>query len=120
MIPRLIGIRGAISIDRDESEAMRQAIGSLMDAIMEHNNLIIDDLVTIQFTQTADLKQENAATALRKARADSFDRVPLFCAWEPDVVGMPGLMVRILVTAYAKQPAHAVYLKDAKNLRPEL
>lgn len=120
MSKRLIAIRGAVSITQDETEtdAMVQAIGELMDSLMEKNNLDHTDIVSIQFTQTSDLIKKNAATALRESRP-LFGNTALFCSREPDIEGMLERVVRILITAYGTEPPQSVYLGKTKILRPD-
>lgn len=95
------------------------AVASLIDAIMEKNALSIDSIISIQFTQTPDLVQINAAAALRNARPH-FNTIPLFTSQEAVIKGMPERIVRVLLMSTGTGPGKAVYLGKAQRLRPDL
>ncbi|OQX30124.1 MAG: chorismate mutase [Spirochaeta sp. LUC14_002_19_P3] len=116
----IIAVRGAVSIDesRDESQAMAEAVGQLLEKILSLNNLDIEDIISIQFTQTADLKQKNAASALRESRSD-YNSTPLFCAQEPAIEGMLPRIVRVMLTGWGRKPVKPVYLGETSRLRPD-
>lgn len=114
-------IRGAAAIDNPDDEAgeMVEAVGKLLDIILDKNSLTPDDIVSIQFTQTADLTVKNAAAALREARP-AYGLIPLFCSQEPSIEGMLPRVVRVLVTCRGEGPGIPVYLGSAKMLRPDV
>ena len=117
----IYAVRCAVAIAETEDEAgeMLKEIGMLMRDLAGTNGFIPDDVVSVQFTQTSDLKWKNAAAALRDA-CPEYGRTPLFCSQEPDVYGMLPRIVRILVTVRGKGPGKPVYLGKAESLRPDL
>ncbi|MDF1569624.1 MAG: chorismate mutase [Spirochaetaceae bacterium] len=121
MSTSIVAVRGAVSVGQDpnETQEMISAVGRLIQDLETANEWRPDDLVSIQFTQTSDLKRMNAAAALRAARPD-YSRVPLFCAQEPDIDGAPSRLVRILVTWRGGSSPTPVYIGEASALRPDL
>ena len=117
----IVAVRGAVTVDDDgdEAAAMIRAVGSLMEKLREGNGFLPDHIVSIQFTQTDDLRKKNAAASLREA-CPEYSKAPLFCAREPDVEGMLPRTVRILVTWRGSGPGKPAYLGGAAALRPDL
>jgi chorismate mutase len=116
---RLFALRGAVSVDRNESADILAATEQLMTDIMERNALTPADVVSCIFTLTHDLDAEFPAVA---ARGIGFDKVPLLCAREVAVPGSLPRVIRVLIHYYAPEghePRH-VYLGEAKALRADL
>jgi len=79
-----------------------------------------DDVVSVIFTTTSDLRSTFPATAAREV---GFGDVPLLCASEIDVPGAKPRCIRVLMHAYTKRERTAlvhVYLRDAQSLRDDL
>jgi len=117
----ITAVRGAAAIEEhgDESSQMKVALGNLLDELSRINIFKVDQIISIQFTQTDDLKKMNAAAALRAARPE-YGRVPLFCSLEPDIEGALPRTVRVLVTFQGEGPGVPVYSGAAAALRPDL
>lgn len=118
--PRIRGLRGATTVDEDTSSQIIDSTAELIEAMMDRNEVAKDDLVTIIFTSTPDLRSEFPAAA---ARTLGISDVPLLCATELDVVGAIPRVVRILMHLYTSRPADQlrhVYLRGAKPLRTDL
>ena len=77
-----------------------------------------DDLISIIFTATADLRR----VPRRRRPRDRPRPVPLLCASEIPVPGRLGMCIRVMVHCYAppERPIRHVYLHDARQLRPDL
>ena len=116
---RLRALRGAITVDANDADAIVGATEELMHEVMERNELDADDLVSCIFTCTNDLDAEFPALAARRL---GLDRVPLLCAREIDVPGALPRVIRLLVHCYAEpaSPARHVYLREAVALRRDL
>src|SRR5512144_1497506 len=95
---RLFALRGAISVDRNTSEAILGATEWLMREIMKRNDLDPGAVVSCIFTLTDDLDAEFPAVAARQL---GFDRVPLLCAREVPVPGSLARVIRVLIHYYA-------------------
>lgn len=119
MPSRLHALRGAISVERDESEAILDATTELMEEIMARNALAPEDVVSCIFTVTDDLTAEFPAVA---ARALGFEQVPLLCAREIPVPGSLPRVIRVLIHYYSddEHQARHVYLREAATLREDL
>ncbi len=116
---RLYALRGANSVERNDSEAILAATDELMRELMARNTLAPPAMVSAIFTLTEDLDAQFPAVA---ARALGLSRVPLMCAREIPVPGSLPRVVRTLLHYYAPEdhePKH-VYLGEAKVLRLDL
>jgi chorismate mutase len=114
---KLRALRGAITVERNEPEAILSATTELVTAVMERNGLSPDDVVSCIFTCTDDLNAEFPAVAARRM---GLSAVPLLCAREIDVPGSLPRVIRVMVHCYAEGPARHVYLRDAVSLRRDL
>ena len=116
---RLFALRGAVSVERNDADAIVDATKTLMLEIVERNGLAPETVVSCIFTATHDLDAEFPAVA---ARSLGFDRVPLLCAQEIPVPRSMPRVIRVLIHYYADEghePEH-VYLGDARALRADL
>ena len=114
------GIRGATQIERDDPGLMRVAVMELVTEILRSNALEHEDLISIIFTVTADLKSDFPAAS---ARALGLGEVPLLCATEIPVPGSLPRVIRALVHCQTdrnqRQIAH-IYLRGTSVLRQDL
>ena len=117
--PRLVALRGATTVDRDDSGDIRDRTAELLRELLERNALPIDDIVSIVFTATPDLRSDFPAVA---AREIGLSHTPLLCAQEIPVAGAVARCVRVLIHCYssATAKAHHVYLHEARQLRLDL
>jgi chorismate mutase len=116
---RLWAVRGAVQVDRNDSEAIVAATEQLVRELMSRNALGPEAIVSCIFTVTRDLDAEFPAVA---ARGLGLAEVPLLCATEVDVPGSMPRVIRVLVHYHADgahQPAHT-YLGEAQALRSDL
>jgi chorismate mutase len=115
------GIRGAITVERDEAEAVLGATTELLAAILEANpGLRPEDIASAWFTVTHDLCSAHPAQAARRM---GWEHVPLMCALEIPVPGSLAHCVRVLLhwnTALTQDQIQPVYLGKAAGLRPDL
>jgi chorismate mutase len=117
---RLVALRGATTVDRDTSEAVIERTRELLSLLLERNAVEPDQLVSIIFTSTRDLRSAFPALAAREL---GLGDVPLLCAGELDVVGGNPNTIRVLLHCYSTRPrAHLrhVYLHRAQHLRDDL
>src|SRR5260370_1102954 len=78
------GIRGATTVATDSSEAILAVTSELLEAIVAANRVAIDDIASIIFTVTPDLKSEYPA---RAARLLGWSNLALIGATEMDLPG---------------------------------
>ena len=113
-------IRGAVCLSKDDSVEMTEAVGEMLTAILERNQITTDDIVSVLFTCTPDIHSGFPAKA---AREFGFGEVPLMCAQEIDVLGALALTVRVMLHADIDTPRadiRHVYIRGAEVLRPDV
>lgn len=115
-MPRLIGIRGAIRVERNDANLISSATRELLLEIQHRNALTPDAVVSGLFTMTPDLDADFPA---RAARELGWSDVALLGAQEAAIPGALDRMIRVLLHVYLDGPAHHVYLGDAAALRPD-
>lgn len=114
---RMYGIRGAVCAENTREDIVAK-IRDLYTKIIADNNLLEEDIVSIQFSVTPDLNAVNPASALRQS---GFAKsAALFCCAEPVVDNGIPFVIRILITAYLEQTPVSVYIHGAENLRSDL
>jgi chorismate mutase len=116
---KLRALRGAITVEANEADAILSATEELVRAVMERNALEPDQMVSCIFTCTDDLDAEFPAVAARKL---GLSAVPLLCAREVSVPGALPRVIRMMLHCYAdpdSEPRH-VYLREAESLRRDL
>jgi chorismate mutase len=114
------GIRGAITVKEDKAIEILQATAEVLGEIIKQNELNLQDIASIIFTTTADIKSTFPAEA---ARSMGLDLVPLLCSQEIEVQGSIPLCIRLLFlvnTNKSQAEICHVFLRDAAKLRKDL
>jgi chorismate mutase len=114
---RLFGIRGAVFAENTR-EDIGKKVKDLYVQILAQNDLLEEQIVSIQFSITPDLTAVNPASALRQAGCAL--SCALFCCAEPAVDNGIPFVIRVLVTAYLDKNPVSVYIHGAQNLRTDL
>ena len=112
--------RGATQLLADDKLEMRGAVVELLQEILLGNEIANEDLISILFTATPDLKSEFPAVGVRMY---GINDVPLICAQEIDVSGSLPRTIRVLIHAESLRSRSEVihkYLRGAQILRPDL
>lgn len=115
------GIRGATTVEANESDAILEATTELLNEMLRANGLRVEDVASAFFTTTRDLNAEFPAVAARDRLG--WNHVALLCAHEMDVPGSMARCLRILLHVNTEKDAHQlqhVYLRGARALRPDL
>ena len=113
------GIRGATTAEANTAEDILEATREMIGALVHLNGLAPDDIVSAIFTTTPDLTATFPALAAREV---GWTEVPLLCSHEMAVPGALTHAVRVLLhvnTSRAASEIRHVYLKGAKQLRPD-
>ncbi|MCW2883571.1 MAG: chorismate mutase [Streptosporangiaceae bacterium] len=113
-------IRGATQVDADDRTLILDATTELVTEVMTRNELTTDDVISVVFTATPDLRSEFPALAARKL---GFHEVPLLCASEVDVPHALPRVIRLLAHIETDRPRSAmqhVYLRGATALRLDI
>jgi chorismate mutase len=90
----MLAIRGATTIEYDSKENIIGEVSSLLSKLVNENKINKDEIVSIIFSNTADIKSFYPATA---ARVSGYDFCPLFSVQEPEIIGSLPLCIRILI-----------------------
>ncbi|HTX59343.1 MAG TPA: chorismate mutase [Verrucomicrobiae bacterium] len=117
---RVRGIRGAVTVAADEPEAIHTATRELLGEIVARNGLEPEDVTSVLFTLTPDLRAAFPALA---ARDMGWTYVPMLHAVELDVPGAIERCIRVLMHATTERSQieiEHVYLREAASLRPDL
>ena len=113
-------VRGATQVDADDRDQVLAATTELVTEVLARNSLSADDLISVLFTATPDLRSEFPAYA---ARQMGITDVPLMCAAEIDVPGAMPRVLRLLAHVETERPRaeiRHVYLRGAAALRTDL
>jgi chorismate mutase len=113
-------VRGAIQFDHDDRDHLLAGVTELIKAVLDANAFTTEDLISMLFTATPDLRSEFPALAAREL---GIVDVPLMCAQEIDVVGAMPRVVRLLAhvdTPRSRREIQHVYLGGAAALRKDI
>jgi chorismate mutase len=116
---RLRAARGAIRVPSDDGDALLGSTERLLAAVLERNGIDPEDLVSIMFTATEDLRSAFPAEAARRM---GLGKVPLLCAQEIAVEGSMPSVIRILLHFHSDRTIDEVvhvYLDGAESLRDD-
>lgn len=111
------GIRGAITVDENTSEAIGSATIKLLSEMCNKNKIELDQISHVIFTLTKDL---NADFPAKYARINlKWKDVPMMCFNELDVEGALEKCLRVLIVVNCSETFNPefVYLEGAANLR---
>jgi chorismate mutase len=112
-------IRGATTASENSPEAIWEATQELLTTLLEVNQLSQEAVVSAIFTVTPDLTAAFPATAARRL---GWDAIPLLDMQAPSVPHDVPRCIRVLLHVETTLPAQAlrhVYLRQARQLRPE-
>ena len=117
---KIRAIRGATQLQSDDASEMKDAVTELLQEIFSKNELQKEDLISIFFTSTGDLRSDFPAAA---ARTLDLGDIPLMCAQEIPVANSLERVVRVMVHAYSPR-SHAeikhIYTRGAEVLRRDI
>jgi len=112
--------RGATQLTADSKAEMKEAVVELLKEVMAANSLENDDLISILFTATPDIRSDFPAAGVREL---GLVDLPLICAQELDIQGALPRTIRLLIHANSPLLRSEVthkYLRGAAVLRPDL
>lgn len=109
---KIVGIRGATSLERDEPAEIREKVVELWNEINSQND--IERIVSVIFSVTPDIVSFNPATVLRENLM--LEDVALMCLQEAVFENSPRNIIRVLLICESKTQ-NFVYLHGAKDLR---
>lgn len=112
-------LRGAITVDDDDPTEIKRRTIDMLETLFERNGLEVDDVISILFTATPDLRSIAPAAA---AREFGLIDIPLLCAQEMDTDALDRC-IRLMLhvdTERERTELRHVFLRGATALRPEL
>ena len=115
------GIRGAITVGRNEKEEIWLAAQELITELLRTNAITAADIGAAIFSVTEDLTAAFPTAGVR--RINGFDLVPLFDARQCAIENSLPRCIRVLLlvnTDAAQADIHHVDLRAAAHLRPDL
>ncbi|HEY4491173.1 MAG TPA: chorismate mutase [Acidobacteriota bacterium] len=113
------GIRGAIQVSANESDAIVLAATELMQALIEPNQIKKEKVSAVFFTVTPDL---NAAFPAAVRNKLGWDLVPFLCGQEIAVPNTLERVLRVLIlfdTDRGQEQIRHQYLGETASLRPD-
>jgi chorismate mutase len=113
------GVRGAICVPQNSEQAILEGARTLLEAVIEQNGMLIDDLASIFYTVTPDLDAAFPATGTRGL---GLEHTAQLCATEIAAPTVVERCIRVLVhwnTEKSAQEIRHVYLGAAARLRPD-
>jgi len=117
---KMWAVRGATTITADDPGLISMATKELLSELIKGNQIEIEQIVSIIFTVTPDIKSEFPAVGAREL---GLQEIPLLCAQEISKLEALPYCIRVLVqfyTEFSKAELRPVYLHEAVKLRPDL
>ena len=114
------GVRGAITVERDDATLLLDATERLLRTIVAENGIRTGDIASALFTLTPDLVSQFPAAAARRI---GWTQVPLLNFTEIGVTGSLPMCIRVMLhvnTDKRQDEIVHVYLDGAQVLRPDL
>ncbi len=111
------GIRGAITVEKNTQDSIKNATIELLKEMVEQNNIDKTKISHVIFTLTKDL---NAQFPAKFARLEfGWDKVAMMCYHELDVPDSLEKCLRVLIVLNCEEyfEPKFVYLKGASHLR---
>lgn len=118
---RVWAIRGAVTVPENTAALMREAVTELLDELEARNQFDPADIISATFSVTRDLDAIFPAAVARQR--PGWDNVPLLDVQHMHVEGSLPRCIRLLLHVQipvTQGPVHHVYLRAAKDLRPDL
>lgn len=115
------GVRGAITVTKNDKEQILDATQELLETILERNpEMEPDSIASVFFSVTEDL---DAVFPAKAARQMGWHTVPLFGSQEVTTPDGLEMCIRVLIhwnTDLTQEEIRHVYLREAIKLRPDL
>ncbi|BDG36557.1 chorismate mutase [Saccharococcus caldoxylosilyticus] len=115
------GIRGAITVERNEANEIVDATETLLREMIRANDVAASDVSFVLISVTEDITATFPAQALR--RLEGWTYVPVMCMREIPVPNSLPRCIRVMMTVHTtkkQEEISHVYLRDAVVLRPDL
>lgn len=119
---QVAALRGATTLEADERDQVVERTVEMLRRLLERNGLRPDDVISLFFTATDDIRSEFPAAAVRTA---GISDVPMLCARELGIEGTSNIPLCIRVLAHVntdrpRKDLRHTYLYRARQLRSDL
>lgn len=114
----MIAIRGAITIEKDTPEEIREATVLLISTILESNRLEPEKIISVLFSATKDITSAYPGKFMRSDLG--LDKVAILHFQEMEVAGSLPLCIRVMMHYDGDILQENIYLRKARGLRPDL
>jgi chorismate mutase len=121
VVAKVRAIRGATTAASNTIRDIREAVIELLDEIESHNQVRPDNVVSVIFTATRDLDAIFPAAIARER--PYWNQIPLLDLQQMHVKNSLERCIRVLIYIDVVNPHQEithVYLRNAKNLRPDI
>ena len=118
---KISAIRGAITVDSNTIEDIKNATVELFTTVIKENNLTPENIAFLNFSATKDINKVYPAKFIRTELG--ITTIPMMCYQEMDVENSLKMCIRLLIvtnTINSEFEAKHIYLKGAKILRPDI
>ncbi|WP_026694828.1 chorismate mutase [Peribacillus kribbensis] len=115
------GIRGAITVEKNEEQTIIRAAERLVRDLIKENSIEPDHVASVLISVTDDIDAAFPARGLREIEGWTY--VPVMCMREIPVPQSLGMCIRVMMhvnTKIEQENIHHVYLEGAVALRPDL
>jgi chorismate mutase len=121
-VTRVAALRGATTLEADEREQVLERTVEMLGRLLGRNGLSPENLISLFFTATEDIRSEFPAAAVRAA---GISDVPMICARELGIEGDSNIPLCIRVLAHVhtdreRADLRHAYLHGARQLRSDL
>lgn len=116
----MFAVRGATTVECDNKEEILSSTTELIEKMLKNNNINIEDIVSVIFTCTRDIKSSYPSVAARNL---GIIHAGLLCFQEMYVEGSMEKCIRILMHVNGEKKQREVkhiFLNRAVSLRPDL
>ena len=113
-------VRGATTVNNNSADEIISETVTVLMEIIKENSIETDDIISVLFTVTRDIDAVFPAVAARKL---GWTNIALLCTYEIDVPGSLEKCIRVMLhfnTDKKNSDIKNIYLKEARNLRPDL
>lgn len=114
----MIAIRGAITIEKDTPEEIREATVLLISTILDRNGLEPEKIISVLFTATKDITSAYPGKFMRSDLG--LDKTAILHFQEMEVTGSLPLCIRVMMHYDSDTRPENIYLRKARRLRPDL
>ncbi|TWT28316.1 chorismate mutase [Planomicrobium sp. CPCC 101110] len=115
------GVRGAITVTKDQPEEIFQETKKLVLEMVKANSIDPDKVASVIISTTPDISSAFPAKAVRTL--EDWTYVPVMCTHEMDVPGSLPLCIRVMMhvnTEQKQQDIQHIFMNEAVKLRPDL